>query len=859
MKVGIKIARKAFFTLQIVTIFSVVNFLAAQDFYSPVVAYSFGEDLLTDKTGNTEMLLRNNAGIFMDSQRGKVLRFNSEDKSYARLNKQMLKTDSATVCFFFYWEKQGATSWHQIFEIHNEETHSNIFYTPQNAWGKNESSVISDNKEYSSYQSVNSSPIIKEKWVHITIVFKGKEVLIYHDGELVNRAYLMFTPASMKNDSLYFGGNPNRSDNFYITARLDEIKVFDKALTDNQVSAIYQGVDIPEPVNSTSNWESSGNLLQLTIDLNDEKQTIQNFGSSDGWNTQRIGKYWPLEKKEKLAELLFSNEKDADGNPKGIGLSAWRFNIGAGTAEQGEASRISSERRRTEGFLNNDGSYNWDKQIGQQWFLKKAALDYRINHIIGWQNSPPVQYTKNNLGFRDYGTPMETILKQEHFDDFARFLADVTEHFYSIGIHFDYISPLNEPQYNWSPSESGGTVSQEGTPWTNQEIYDVVVAIDNEFSSRNIDTKLFITEAGSIHYHTSGTGHASNQLYKFWNPYSSLSLVGKSSFANIVSYHSYWKDSGTELIDQRQDFYERLQALDIVPEAWQTEYSLLGTGYREGYSDDYKLTEMECALALSKVIITDLNVTNTTGWQWWSTFGLGKHSGEARFCLIEAFTKDDNSDGDYHLNKLFYSLGNFSHFIRPGMRRLGTSRSDNLTAFEETSDIMFTAYTNEEEDKLVVVAVNLTNQTREATLSLKNGLGKSFKNQALYLTDDYTNLMKQEIDLPDGKIIIPAHSVVTYTANLDIETSSKDELDRPEFKAWYRPGNATIMVSFKNNHDFKTLKLYSISGNLIQSIRAENREGTFYFQAASLSEGVYLVLGEGNNNMETKKVIVTKH
>ncbi|WP_052670974.1 glycoside hydrolase [Draconibacterium sediminis] len=843
-------------TIVIISVFSANLF--GQNNIEPIAYYSFNNDNVADEKEYSELFLRNQTSLYNDSERGTVLRFSSDSKSYAAFNKQLLDSDSCTISFFFYWENTNAGSWHQLFELHDATTNSNLFFTPQNGWGNNMCSLISQNKEYGTYDAVSARPLLKNYWMHIAITFQDKLVTVYIDGVAESKGYLNFTPESITTDSLFLGGNPHRSDNFYISARLDDIKIFDKALAANQILALSQGTDIPAPENAQTVWETSDNPIQLEIDLADKKQTIKNFGSSDGWNTQRIGKYWPEDKKEKLAELLFSAEKDTNGNPKGIGLSAWRFNIGAGTAEQGDASRISSEHRRTEGFLNNDGTYNWEKQIGQQWFLKKAALDYKINHIIGWQNSPPVQYTKNNLGFRDYGTPMETILKPEYFDDFAKFLADVTQHFESEGIHFDYISPLNEPQYGWAPETEGGTVSQEGTPWTNQEIHDVVVAIDNEFSTRNLDTKLFISEAGSVHYHTSGTGHASNQLYKFWNQYSTLSLVGKPSFANIVSYHSYWKDFGTELVYQREELYDRSQTLTPVPEAWQTEYSLLGNGYRTGYPDGYKLTEMECALALSKVIGTDLNVANITGWQWWSTFGLGKHNGESRFCIIEALTKDDNSDGEYHLNKLFYSLGNFSHFIRPGMTRLGTFRSDNLSAFEQTSDVIFSSFTNSEENKLVVVAVNVTEQARKIKLSLKNNVGKSLKKQALYLTDKYTNLSKQQIDLPNGELIIPAHSVVTYTADLELETSSGKLIRESGFKAWCRSSDEKIIVSFNDQNQFKQVKLYSISGKLITSIQTDNMQEKVSFQTASLPEGVYLVTGEGNNVKETHKVVVTK-
>lgn len=103
----------------------------------------------------------------------------------------------------------------------------------------------------------------------------------------------------------------------------------------------------------------------IFIDLSDPKQEIDGFGASDAWSIQFVGN-WPDEKRNRLADLLFSMEKDERGNPVGIGLNSWRFNVGAGSMSQGGGSNINDKWRRTEGFLQNDGTYDWEKQSGQQ-------------------------------------------------------------------------------------------------------------------------------------------------------------------------------------------------------------------------------------------------------------------------------------------------------------------------------------------------------------------------------------------------------------------------------------------------------------------------------------------------------------
>jgi len=117
------------------------------------------------------------------------------------------------------------------------------------------------------------------------------------------------------------------------------------------------------------------NSLQVTCNPEVTYQVMDGFGASDAWRAQFVGKNWPIEKRDHIADLLFSREFDQDGNPKGIGLSIWRFYLSAGTAEQGDDSQIGSSSnpwRRGECFLSADGSYNWSRLEGQRWFLEAA-------------------------------------------------------------------------------------------------------------------------------------------------------------------------------------------------------------------------------------------------------------------------------------------------------------------------------------------------------------------------------------------------------------------------------------------------------------------------------------------------------
>ncbi|MBQ5540482.1 MAG: xylanase, partial [Bacteroidales bacterium] len=84
------------------------------------------------------------------------------------------------------------------------------------------------------------------------------------------------------------------------------------------------------------------------IDENQTFQTVDGFGASDAWTIQTTDS-WQEETVQKAADLLFSKDR-------GIGLSIWRFNLGAGSAYQGENAQI-QPFTRTECFLKPDGEW----------------------------------------------------------------------------------------------------------------------------------------------------------------------------------------------------------------------------------------------------------------------------------------------------------------------------------------------------------------------------------------------------------------------------------------------------------------------------------------------------------------------
>lgn len=217
----------------------------------------------------------------------------------------------------------------------------------------------------------------------------------------------------------------------------------------------------------------------FSISTTERHQEIDCFGASDAWSMQFFGNIaQPVQ--DNVARWLFSSETDAKGNPEGIALSLWRFNLGAGSAEQGDSSCINSGTR-TECFLGNDGLYHWDKQAVQCQFLKKAK-HFGVPYLLAFVNSPPVHFTKNHLA-TNTGRDGTFNLREDRYQHFARFMAEAIQGLKRVhGVEINYISPVNEPDGHWNWLGP----KQEGTPATKSEIARIARLLDGELHNHNL-------------------------------------------------------------------------------------------------------------------------------------------------------------------------------------------------------------------------------------------------------------------------------------------------------------------------------------------------------------------------------------
>jgi len=312
-----------------------------------------------------------------------------------------------------------------------------------------------------------------------------------------------------------------------------------------------------------------------------------------------------------------------------------------------------------------------------------------VRQFLAFLNSPPVSLTLNGKAHADQD---QTNLGPTNYAALGTYCATVLAGLrQATGITFDYLSPLNEPQWDWS----GG---QEGTPMRNDELAGVVRATSAALVAHHLPTQVLVGEAGKLTYllETADKPSRGNQITAFFGDKAAPTYLGSTpQVASIIAGHSYFTTSPAPAAGAiRRQLAARVAAVPGL-RYWQSEYCILGgnEGEINGGPRDLGITP---ALYLARVIHTDLAVGQATAWQWW----LAISPYDYKDGLV--YVDQQKTDGRYYPSKLLWALGNYSRFVRPGAVRLPAALADSARAGLP----LVSAYRSPNGQQLITVVVN---------------------------------------------------------------------------------------------------------------------------------------------------------
>ncbi|MCR5041953.1 MAG: hypothetical protein K6C36_07660 [Clostridia bacterium] len=386
---------------------------------------------------------------------------------------------------------------------------------------------------------------------------------------------------------------------------------------------------------------------ELRIDPSKKYQTFEGFGASGAWWAQLVGS-WSC--RDEISKLLFDKND-------GIGLSTYRYNIGAGSSDSGRGN-IDNPLRRTHS-LETPCGIDPSRDANAVYMMQRAVFD-GAREVILFVNSPLERLTKNHLSHCTKGRfpmfPAEN-LPEENYGDFARYCLDVAQRFVSEGVPVGSISPVNEPLWVWLGS-------QEGCHYSPRSAGRVMLAFAREMAKRPelSGVRLSGLENGDIRWLNKTY---TRELFRY---------PEVRALVDAVDVHSYFLNPVPVPF-----FRERVPYLKRFSEWMSRRYPdkkirMSEWCHMQGGRD----RTMTSALVMANVMFEDLTVLNASAWQHWIAVS------EVDYC--DGLIYIDLTDGSFETTKRYFVTGNFSKYIPYGARRIEAACGDaglRTLAFEK--------------------------------------------------------------------------------------------------------------------------------------------------------------------------------
>lgn len=463
---------------------------------------------------------------------------------------------------------------------------------------------------------------------------------------------------------------------------------------------------------------------KIVIDPFGERQTFEGWGTTLCWWANVIGG-WSEENIDTVMDLLYSPTQ-------GLGFNVARYNIGGGDDPSHTHMRIGGN---VPGYLPVEGGcYDWTKDANQRKILNEA-IERGVDILEAFSNSPPYWMTYSGCSAGNT-FPWKDNLKTEYYDDFADYLTEVVKHFKDEwGITFRTLSPINEPStgLGWKAGNN-----QEGCDWAKESQEEVYKKLHESLVEKNLinDIKISGNEETNLDWTLNMEDYSQDVLDAIWQ-------------INTHSYH------GTK----RPEVKSLSRFMD--KKIWMAETDSSPTlPFSGGAHDHFGEHAMKEAMWLAEKIYYDVYDIGAEAWVFWQALEDEEAalSGDHSFGLIHTPFNQDNDN--FILTKKYYTMAQYSKFIRPGYKIIYNGVSKTLAAY------------GEDDKKLVLVAYNDTDdaKTIHYDLSRFDTLG-NVEAYRTSISEDLQPINNLSVSNKNLNVQLTSQSVMTFVIDATYDTS----------------------------------------------------------------------------------------
>jgi hypothetical protein len=284
----------------------------------------------------------------------------------------------------------------------------------------------------------------------------------------------------------------------------------------------------------------------------------------------------------------------------------------------------------------------------------------------------------------------------------------------------------------------------------------LVQMLCREIRHHGLSTRILFPEAGAIDYLYLNKSRRPNYIDYFFGAFEDTTW--REVVSDRICGHSYLSDTPKNgLVVKRKRLAEKLSQYPNL-EYWMTEYCILGD---EGKGRDFGI---DPALHVARVIHYDLTLARASSWSWW--LGISVYDHKDGLIYADKFSRN----GNFYDSKILWALGNFSRFIRPGMKCVAICRSDGAGPADTVEGLLVSAYYDNDHHKVVIVFVNYQAHNVPVKLQFANTSREDSTRMLIpYITSSVESLTACKEVLTQSTLLIPGRSIVTFVTTTKSE------------------------------------------------------------------------------------------
>ncbi|MCM0639489.1 glycoside hydrolase [Cellulomonas wangsupingiae] len=447
-------------------------------------------------------------------------------------------------------------------------------------------------------------------------------------------------------------------------------------------------------------------------------ETFQGWGTSLVWFANATGGY-PADVRQDLYDKLFT----ADG----LDLNIARYNIGGGHASDvedylrpggavpgwwqadatgdlyGAPTTHENAAAVREAFdPADDRFYDLDADAGQRWWVEQLAADEQITHWETFANSAPWFMTENGYVSGGFDATTEQ-LRPDSVGAFAQYLARVSEALEDAhGIEVATIDPLNEPNTNYW----GTTLDEDGVPVGGRQEgmhvgparqADLIDALAGRLRAEGSTTDAVVSAMDETNPGT---------FVRNWNAYDQQTRDN----VDQLNVHTYGTGGRVTVRDLAKVADTPLWMSEVEGNwvnGWNPASIANGLGIAGRIQDDLRELEPEAWVFWQPVEdLYNMEMPKPQGedLNWGGVFiDLDcRWYGEGEDRVFASERRVEDADGDLSqvepcgvvTNTKYDTTRNFTHFVRPGDRLIGTDSTTTTAALKADGTSTVLVHTN---------------------------------------------------------------------------------------------------------------------------------------------------------------------